>query len=132
MRLRTETSNSPGQAASCQANDLTCSGKGLLLWCLPIAALIVGISWSSMRVWLWIPALLIMGIGCLVNLARCGRVHCYFTGPLFLLAAVYVALAHFHWVPMNPGMFANVVLVMTALAYLAEFPLGRYAKKGGG
>ena len=31
---------------------------------------------------------LIMGLRCVVNASRCGRVHCYFTGPLFLLAAL--------------------------------------------
>jgi len=25
-----------------------------------------------------------MGIGCLLNAKRCGRLHCYFTGPFFL------------------------------------------------
>lgn len=127
--METKGANSPVSLASCKANDLTCSNKGLLLWCLPIAALIVGGSWSGMRPWLWIPALLVMGIGCVANAARCGRVHCYFTGPLFLLAAVYVVLAEFHLVPLHPAVFLDTVLVITGLAYLSEFPLGRYTKK---
>jgi hypothetical protein len=29
-----------------------------------------------------------MGVACLINARRCGRVHCYFTGPFFLLVSV--------------------------------------------
>lgn len=126
--METKQSNFPTSAASCHTTDWLCSGKGLLFWGLPILALIVGGSWSSMRPWFWIPALLIMGIACLANAARCGRVHCYFTGPLYLLAAAYVVLAEFQLVPMNPNRFLGAVLLLTLLAYLAEFPLGRYKK----
>lgn len=34
-----------------------------------------------------------MGLGCLRNALRCRRLHCYFTGPLFLLLAV-LSLLH--------------------------------------
>jgi hypothetical protein len=81
-----------------------------------------------MRGWVWIPAFLVMGIGCLANAAGCGRVHCYFTGPLFLLAAVYVVLAEYHLVPMHPTVLFDTVVVPALLACLAEFPLGRYRK----
>lgn len=66
--------------------------SAVLLWWLPVAALIVGANWQKLTLLLWIPALLVMGAACLASTARCGRVHCYVTGPLFLLAAVYVAL----------------------------------------
>jgi hypothetical protein len=55
-------------------------------------------------------------------------VHCYITGPLFLLAAVYVALAEFRLVPMDPGKLLAGVLVISGLGFLAEFSLGRYRK----
>jgi hypothetical protein len=29
-----------------------------------------------------------MGTLCLLNASRCGRIHCYFTGPFFILGAV--------------------------------------------
>lgn len=118
----------PASTASCRANDLTCGARGLFLWCLPIIAVIVGSSWPSARPWLWIPSFLIMGMACLANAARCRRVHCYFTGPLFLLATLYVVLAEFHSVEMHPAMLLDTVLVLTLLAYLAEFLLGKYRK----
>jgi hypothetical protein len=127
--METKDTNQRDSLASCPANDLTGSAKGLLLWCLPIVALIVGDSWAGGRPWLWIPALLVMGISCLSNAARCGRVHCYFTGPLFLIAAIYMLPAAFHLVPLNPGIFLDTVVVLTVLAYAAELPFGRYRKR---
>ncbi len=126
--MENRQAGSPLSAASCQANDLTCGGRGLFLWGLPIVAVIVGSSWAIARPWLWIPAFLVMGIACVANAARCGRAHCYFTGPLFLFAAVYVVLAEFHLVSMRPGIFLDVVLCLAGLAYLAEIPFGRYRK----
>jgi hypothetical protein len=111
--------------------DLTRGAGALALWCLPVLALIVGLKWPEGRLWLWIPALLVMGIACLANAVRCGRLHCYFTGPAFLIAAAYLVLAEFDFVPLlSPGTFLNVVLVVTLLAYLAELPLGKYRHKG--
>lgn len=126
--METNESSFPASAASCHTADWLCSGKGLLLWCLPTLVLVVGGSSSTMRPWLWGPALLVMEIACLTNAARCGRVHCYFTRPLYLLAAAYVVLWAFHLVPMNPNGFLGAVLLLTLLACLVEFPLGKYRK----
>ena len=82
-----------GGSKECSPGDLTGRKAAWLLWYLPIALLVVGLNWDRGRVWLWIPAFVVMGVGCLVNAARCRRIHCYFTGPLFLLAAVFVALS---------------------------------------
>src|SRR6266436_8298062 len=65
----------------------------------------------------------IMGVGCLVNVSRCGRLHCYITGPVFLLAGDYVVLAEFSLLPMDGGIFLLAVLGITTLACLAELPL---------
>ncbi|MGB6973456.1 MAG: hypothetical protein WBD67_02105 [Terracidiphilus sp.] len=93
-----------------------------------MVALIVGANWRH-GLLLWIPALLVMGGACLANLARCGRVHCYITGPLLLLAAVYAALAVVHLVPMQPAIFLDSIVAITVLAWLAEIPLGRYRQR---
>jgi hypothetical protein len=126
--MKNKEASATDSAASCRANDLTCGGKGLFLWCLPIVAVVISFSWPSIRAWLWTPAFLVMGIGCLANAARCGRVHCYFTGPLFVLAAVYTVLEEIHLVPMHPTVLLDTVVVLALLAYLAEFRLGRYRK----
>lgn len=38
-------------------------------------------------------ACVVMGIACLVNAARCHRLHCYLTGPYFLLMALAAGIA---------------------------------------
>ncbi len=112
-----------------QSRSLEITGvRAVLVWWLPVAALIVGANWQKLTNLLWIPALLVMGAACLINAARCGRVHCYVTGPLFLIAAMYVVLWGFHLVPMRPNIFLFTILSVTVLAYLAEIPLGKYRK----
>lgn len=122
----------PGKRAvsgqCCEANDLVGQKLGILLWWLPTLAIFLGLTWNAARPWLWIPAFLVMGVSCLVNAARCDRVHCYVTGPIFLIAAVYVALAAISLVPLRPGIFLFVVFGVGMLACLAEIPLGRYKK----
>ena len=36
----------------------------------------------------WTMSLAFMGVACLINVSRCGRIHCRFTGPFLLLCAV--------------------------------------------
>ncbi|TCK75893.1 hypothetical protein C7378_0892 [Acidipila rosea] len=108
--------------------DLACGRFTVLLWWLPVIALVVGANWPKFELLLWIPAFLVMGVACLANAARCGRVHCYVTGPLFLVAAVYVALWGFHLVPMQPNIFLGSIVGVFLLARLAEVPLGKYRK----
>jgi len=112
-----------------KSSDLTCGGSAVLLWGLPVALLIAGVNWPGVRLLLWIPAFLVAGAACLVNAARCGRIHCYVTGPLFLLAALYFVLRGFHVVPVAPGIFLYSFVGIVLLARLAEFPLGKYRKR---
>lgn len=114
---------------SCETRDLACGPSTLLLWCLPVVALIVGLNWQEGRPMLWIPAFLLMAAACTANAARCGRRHCYVTGPVYLLAALYVALSALNLTPMRPGVFLFVVFGITGVACLAERPFGRYKKK---
>jgi hypothetical protein len=113
---------------SCKTRDLTRGWSAVVLWCLPVTALVVGSCYQKTALLLWIPALVVMGVACVANAARCGRVHCYVTGPLLLLAAVYVVLWGFHLVPMQPAIFLDSILGVAVLACLAEIPLGRYRK----
>jgi hypothetical protein len=112
----------------CSPNDLTGKKSAWLLWYLPIVLVIVGLSWNRARVWLWVPCFVVMGLGCLANAAQCGRIHCYITGPLFLLAAVFVALSALGVVALHPGLFLLVVLGACCLAQCAEIPFGKYRR----
>ncbi len=113
---------------TCEANDLVGQKSGLLLWCLPTLAIFLGLARNAALPWLWIPAFLVMGSACVMNAKRCGRLHCYVTAPVFLLAAIYVALSAISFVPLRPGIFLLVVFGMAMLGCLAELPFGRYKK----
>ena len=69
------------------------------------------------------------GLGCLANAARCGRIHCYITAPLFLLAAGFVVLDAFGVVALRPSLFLLIVFGACCLAHCAEIPLGKYRKR---
>ncbi|MDI3255130.1 MAG: hypothetical protein QJR10_10170 [Bacillota bacterium] len=114
---------------SCRSDDLVCGRSAIVLWYLPVIALVVGAYQQEFLPYLWVPAFLLMGGACVVNAARCRRVHCYITGPVFLLSALYVVLAGLHKVPMQPGKFLIFVFATTVLAHLLEIPLGRYSNK---
>ncbi|MBA3966047.1 MAG: hypothetical protein H0X47_09775 [Nitrospirales bacterium] len=65
-----------------------------LLWGLPGVLLLVGIFVDPFtRTVMWTGAFLWKSAACLANAARCGRTHCYFTGPFFVLAA-FVTMLH--------------------------------------
>lgn len=70
-----------------------------LLWGVP-AVLLVGtgsIGLSSVgtssigniiHTVVWTVCFAVAGVACLVNARRCGRLHCFYTGPLYLLVAL--------------------------------------------
>lgn len=61
------------------------------LWGIPalfmLSALLLG---PVLRTVIWSVALIWMGGACLANARRCGRTHCRFTGPFYLLMALVV------------------------------------------
>ncbi len=68
----------------------------LLIWGLPALVMIgtgpLGFS-SELHGAIWASCLSVFGFGCLANARRCGRLHCFFTGPFFLAMAL-VSLVH--------------------------------------
>ena len=74
-----------------------------------------------------------MGVACIVNALRCGRVHCYLTGPFFLLMAL-LALSNSLDMLHLGGNGWNLLGLMTligaiALWCLPEMLLGKYRKQ---
>jgi len=60
-----------------------------LLWGIPHIVFIIGIFTNpDLRTILWSSALFIAGTACLINAYSCRRIHCYFTGPFYLLMSV--------------------------------------------
>lgn len=80
--------------ASLQSNDLLSHAHTYgVVWGLPVLLIVAGnFLHPSIRTGMWLGALMWMGVTCWVNTARCGRTHCYFTGPYFLALAILPAL----------------------------------------
>src|SRR5215813_3532698 len=84
-------------ATTCESRDILASRwRTFLLYGLPAIAIVVAGAPAISTVWravVWTVALATMGMACIVNAFRCGRVHCYLIGPFFLLM-VLIALSY--------------------------------------
>ncbi|NNF05265.1 MAG: hypothetical protein HKN21_00760 [Candidatus Eisenbacteria bacterium] len=71
-----------------------------------------------------------MGTACLLNLRRCGRIHCYTSGPFFLIMAIISALHGFELVDLGPSGWSWISTITIvggiALTWVPELALGRY------
>ena len=123
-------------ATTCESRDILSSWRRIfVLYWLPTIAIVVAGALAISNGWrtvVWVVALAIMGAACIVNALRCGRVHCYITGPFFLLMALAALLYGFGilhlggngWNPL--GLIALIGTI--ALWWLPEMFLGRYRK----
>jgi peptidoglycan/LPS O-acetylase OafA/YrhL len=121
----------------CKSRDLLSSPWGaLLVFCLPAIAIVVTSRASfgtTLRTIVWTIALGTMGIACLVNVIRCRRVHCYATGPFFLLMALVTFLYGIGVVPLGRNGWGLIGLTLLAgaivLCCLPEALWGKYRKR---
>ncbi|HXJ05702.1 MAG TPA: hypothetical protein VNH65_11415 [Candidatus Acidoferrum sp.] len=124
-------------ATTCKSRDILSSRwRVFILYWLPAIAIVVAgvpaIS-SGWRTVVWTVALATMGVACIVNALRCGRVHCYLTGPFFLLMAL-IALSYDLGILHLGGNGWNLLGLMTligaiALWCLPEMLLGKYRQR---
>ena len=121
----------------CAERDLLKSTAAMsLLWGVPIGIIVVtgqfaGAGWVITAGWTL--SLLVMGTACLVNARGCGRMHCLFTGPLFLIMAVVSLLHGLHLLPLGAHGWSNIGLVLlvggVSLCVLPEWVWGRYRRE---
>jgi hypothetical protein len=123
-------------ARCCEQKDWVGSSRSFwIAWGLPILALVGAVfATPPLTVVIWVAALGWMGAACLANAARCGRRHCYFTGPFYLLLAV-VSLLHglgIVWLgPHGWGWLGLTVGLGTVLLWwLPERVWGRFTDHG--
>ena len=103
----------------------------ILLCGLPQLLFVVGFFAGPWRRPLWIVSLTVLGFACLLNAARCGRLHCYLTGPFYLLGALAVIASARGVVPLGDygwlWIGLTIVIGGNLLTYLPERIWGRYA-----
>ncbi len=75
------------------------------------AGLFVDVTWRSV---IWTIALAWMGTACLLNARRCGRTHCRFTGPFYLILILPVLAAGLGLVSVGP--YGWVLLAVAIVA----------------
>jgi hypothetical protein len=108
----------------------------ILIWGLP-SAILVASAWIDSRhmVLVWPSLLTWMGVACLLNARRCHRLHCYLTGPYFVLLALVALLHGLGIVPLGPrgGSILSIALIVGGplLVYVPEWILGRYRMPAG-
>ncbi len=108
-------------------------GGFLIAWGVPIAALIFGPRLGVPEIIVTPAALTWMGAACLLNARGCGRMHCFVTGPYFLLLAVVSLLHGFDVVPLGPGGWRGISIATLVggvlLWYLPERIWGKYVAR---
>ena len=117
---------------ACEQNDWCRSTtSSIVAWGIPIAGLIL--SSSLARSWMpivWPVSLIWMGTACLLNVRRCGRLHCYTTGPFFYIMAVISALHGFEVVDLGPSGWSWIsgitIVGGVGLTWVPELVFGRY------
>ena len=102
-----------------------------IIWITPkLAILATAFASLPIRTTVWTVALIWMGMACILNSRRCGRVHCRYTGPYYLLVAIPVLffgtgmgqLATFGWSVLG----TLSVLGGVAITWITERWWGRY------
>lgn len=122
-------------AEICARKDLAGgAGSFVAIWIAPILAAGL-ISFSGFASWApaaaWTLAFLWMGAACLINARRCGRLHCYFSGPILLCGAALIGAIGFGGLDLGPHALLAAVAVtlsLAALTYALELIWGKYVR----
>jgi len=109
---------------------------GLLLWGLPLIAILAsafGPLAPMTRGTIWALALLWAGAACITNACRSGRLHCFITGPFFVILGVASLLYGTGVLSLGTQgwLWIGSVLALGAplLIMLPERIWGRYSKR---
>lgn len=105
----------------------------LLLWVGPWVLIIASgyLGNNVVRTAAWTFGFTVMGAACFANARGCGRRHCFYTGPLFLLAAIASLLYGLGILPLGRQGWDWIIGIVVIGSLLACFGLeslfGKYA-----
>ncbi len=104
-----------------------------LLWRLPVLLLLIGcFTEPVLRTILWTISFSVLGISCLNNAFKCGRIHCYFTGPFYLLVALanlILGILGIRFSSLTIGwsiIVYSIIILGALLRYVPEMIWGKY------
>jgi hypothetical protein len=106
--------------------------RNFLLWRLtPLVIIVTGFLGRSPWIEVaWTTSFAVMGAACLLNAHRCGRVHCHFTGPLYLLASAASLLQGLGIISVGWIWIGGVALAGGIfLNYVPEWIWGKYVSR---
>jgi hypothetical protein len=114
-----------------ERNDWARGTRFVLIWCLPITILLVSAQTGGrFQIVVWPTLLTWMGAACLLNARRCRRLHCYLTGPYFLVLALTSLLYGFGILPLGVRGWSMLSVALAVggpfLVYVPEWLFGRY------
>ena len=111
-------------------------GTTILVYCVPTLAIVATEALGAvgaLQTLIWTLGFTVMGLACVLNAMRCGRVHCYFTGPFLLLLAAASLLHGFGIVSLGPKgwQWLGLVAIVGTVLFLTvpERLWGRYANR---
>ena len=124
------------KAAPPSRDLLSSPWPAVTLFCLPAIAIAVTGRVEIANRWrtiVWTIALAVMGTACIANAVRCGRLHCYITGPFFLAMAGVTLLYGTGILPLGAKGWNWIGLTLLAgaitLCCLPELFFGKYRKR---
>ena len=125
------TCDTPGKRSDILSKPLL----SFLLYCLPVITIVASGFEPVSRGWriaIWTAALAVMGGACIANASRCGRIHCYVTGPSFLLAALGTLLYGLGVIPLGANGWnvigLTILIGAIVLCCLPELLFGKYRR----
>ncbi len=108
---------------------------GAVFW-LPAAVIVLSGNLNIGNRWqagVWAVCLGIMAAGCLVNALRCGRTHCYFTGPFLILMGLASLAYGFGALPLGTSGWTWIGGVTLGgavlLGFVPELLFGTYRRR---
>ena len=108
------------------------SVRNFLLWRLtPLVIIVTGFLGRSPWIEIaWTVSFAVMGVACLINARRCGRMHCYFTGPFFLLVSAASLLRGLGIISVEWSWIGGVALAGGIfLSCVPEWIWGKYSSR---